>query len=109
MKFLLFRNYGLIIVAIAHPRGGMTKPRVAFKSASFTLLQPDSRKPLGAVPVSSLLRSIAAHRHAAPTPRVPPGVIGKQQCADWPLTRFHIREIFFADQLCENISDRQEQ
>jgi hypothetical protein len=46
--------------------------------------------PLEPMPVSRLLRSVAAESHATPSPRVPARVVGKQQCADRSLARLHV-------------------
>src|SRR3984885_8169909 len=59
--------------------------------------------------MSRLLGAVAADRHAAPAPRAPCGVVGKQQRAANSFARFHVGKIFLADELRQPLADRQQQ
>src|ERR1700733_11270158 len=59
--------------------------------------------------MSRLLGAVAADRHAAPAPRAPCGVVGKQQRAATSFARFHVGKIFLADELRQLFADRQQQ
>ena len=56
-----------------------------------------------------LFGTIAADRHAAPSSRPSPGMIGKHQRAGMPLARFHGGEVYLAHELRQCFADRQQQ
>ena len=58
--------------------------------------------------VRGLLGAIAADRHAAPSSRSPPRVVGKHQGAAMSLARFDIGEVFLAHKFPQRFADRQQ-
>src|SRR3954467_8857555 len=65
------------------------------------LLQP--------VSVSSLLRAIAAERHAAPPSRPAARMVGKEKRAGRSFAGLHVRKIFRTSKLGQRLADRGEQ
>jgi len=72
-----------------------------FVTLSVLVLEP--------VAVRGLLGAIAADRHAAPSPRPPPGTVGEHQRAAMSLARFDVGEVFFTHKPCQDLADRQQQ
>jgi hypothetical protein len=66
-------------------------PDLEFVSLSLLVLEP--------VAVRGLFSAIAADRHAAPSSRLHPRMVGKHQGAPMSLTSFHAGEIFFTYEL----------
>lgn len=56
-----------------------------------------------------LFGAIAADRHAAPSSRPPPRMIGEYQRAALPFARFDLGEVFLADKFRQSFGDRQQQ
>jgi hypothetical protein len=75
-------------------------PDLEFVSLSTLVLEP--------FPVRGLFGAIAANRHAAPSPRLHPRMVGKYQCAPVSFTGFHTGEIFFTHELCQCLANRQQ-
>src|ERR1700733_7568309 len=93
-------------------RGSLAMGQVSFLLPG-CFLGDGSGLPSALVPepfaMSRLLGAIAADRHAAPAPRAPCRVVGKQQRAATSFARFNVGKIFLADELRQLFADRQQQ
>src|SRR6516225_1050728 len=71
-----------------------------FVSLSVLVLEP--------VAVRGLFGAIAADRHAAPSSRLHPRMVGKYQGAPMPFTSFNAGEIFFTHEPRQCLANRQQ-
>jgi hypothetical protein len=57
------------------------------------------------MPVSCLLCSVAADRHAAPSSRMAPGVVGEEERTGRAFAGLHVSKILRADEPSQRLAD----